>query len=92
NKYGGLSGPAIFPIALRSINEIRKSCTIPIIGGGGVSTGEDAAAMLMAGATAVSVGTAIYKRPDAFKQINSELSAYMKKLNFKKLSEIKLIE
>ncbi|PIT84598.1 dihydroorotate dehydrogenase [Candidatus Micrarchaeota archaeon CG10_big_fil_rev_8_21_14_0_10_45_29] len=90
NKYGGLSGPAIFPAALRCVNEIRNSCSLPIIGGGGVTSGEDAAAMLMAGATAVSVGTAIWKNPLAFKKINSELSSYMKKMNFEKISDIKM--
>lgn len=92
NKYGGLSGPAIFPIALRCINEIRNSCSLPIIGGGGVSSGEDAAAMLMAGATAVSVGTAVWASPNAFKKINSELQDYMQKMEFEKISDIKFAD
>jgi len=90
NKYGGLSGPAIFPAALRCVNEIRNSCTLPIIGGGGVGSGEDAAAMLMAGANAVSVGTALWKNPNAFRDINLGLENYMKKMNFEKISDIKM--
>lgn len=90
NKYGGLSGPAILPVALRSINEIRNKCTLPIIGGGGVSSGEDAAAMLMAGANAVSVGTVVYRRKDAFAQINLELKEYMQRMGFEKISDIKM--
>lgn len=92
NKYGGLSGPALFPIALRAVNEIRNSCTLPIIGGGGVNTGENAAAMLMAGANAVSIGSAIYYRKNTFNEINSELNVFMKKEGYSKLSEIKMIE
>ncbi len=91
NKYGGLSGPAIFPIALRAINEIRNSCSLPIIGGGGVSSGEDAIAMLMAGASAVSVGTIVYKHENAFEKIKSEMLDYMSKMNFEKLSDVKML-
>ncbi|MCX8163166.1 MAG: dihydroorotate dehydrogenase [Candidatus Micrarchaeota archaeon] len=89
NKYGGLSGQAIFPIALRAVNQIREYCTIPIIGGGGVYSGEDAAAMLMAGANAVSVGSALYRYKFAFRKIKRELIEYMRKMNFEKISDIK---
>ncbi|MFA5108678.1 MAG: dihydroorotate dehydrogenase [Candidatus Micrarchaeia archaeon] len=90
NKYGGLSGPAIFPVALRSVNEIRNSCSLPIIGGGGVTSGEDAAAMLMAGANAVSVGTALYYHKNAFAKISDELQSYMNEQGFSKISQIKM--
>jgi len=89
NKYGGLSGPAILPIALRAVNQIRQYCKIPIIGGGGVSSGEDAAAMIMAGANAVSVGSVLYKRKNAFKKLKNELIAYMSDMGFEKISDIK---
>ena len=92
NKYGGLSGSAIFPVALRSINEIRNSCTLPIIGGGGVSSGEDAAAMLMAGATAVSVGSAVCTIPNAFEKINLELRKYMDEMGFENISQIRMVD
>lgn len=92
NRYGGLSGPCIFPVALRSIDEIRNSCQLPIIGGGGVCSGEMAAKMLMAGATAVSIGTAIYSDQDAFSNIKKELIDVMKKNDFEKLSDIRFSE
>ncbi|MEM3362210.1 MAG: dihydroorotate dehydrogenase [Candidatus Anstonellaceae archaeon] len=89
NKYGGLSGEAIFPIALRAIHQIRQNCSLPIIGGGGVYSGEDAAAMIMAGANGVSIGSALYKYKYAFRKIKKELIEYMKKMNFEKISDIK---
>ena len=89
NRYGGLSGPAIFPIALRAVNEISNTCNLPIIGGGGVTTGEDAAKMLMAGASLVSVGSALYWHNDAFSKIKNELINFMKKENYQKINQIK---
>lgn len=91
NQYGGLSGPALLPIALRCVHSVRKACpSIPIIGGGGVTSGEDAARMLMAGATAVSVGSAVWYRGNAFGEIKQELAAFMKEESCHKLSDIKL--
>ena len=78
NRTGGISGPALKPIALRCVAEIAQHVDVPIIGTGGVLTGRDAVAMLMAGATAVGVGSALwYRGPDAFKLICEELKAYM---------------
>jgi dihydroorotate dehydrogenase (NAD+) catalytic subunit len=92
NQYGGLSGPALLPIALRCVHEIRKACpTIPIIGGGGVISGEDAARMLMAGANAVSIGSAVWYRKNAFAEIKSELEKFMQEEGFSKLNEIKML-
>ncbi len=62
NKYGGLSGPAIKPIAVRAVYNIYKVVKIPIIGLGGIITGEDVIEFIMAGATAMGIGTAIYYR------------------------------
>lgn len=62
NKFGGLSGPAIRPVAVRAVYNLFKAVKIPIIGTGGVNTGEDAIEFIMAGATAVGVGSAIYYR------------------------------
>ncbi len=92
NQYGGLSGPALKPIALRCVYEIRQNCSLPIIGGGGITTGTDAAEMLMAGATAVSVGSAVYYRKNAFGEIKAELEQFMKAEHYSKISEIKLLE
>jgi len=78
NKEGGVSGPALKPIALRCVYEIAKVVSVPIIGIGGVSNGQDAAEMLMVGASAVGVGSAIYYRGvSAFRQIGQELIAFM---------------
>ncbi len=78
NRSGGLSGPALKPIALRCVYEIARSVTLPIIGTGGVSTGMDAAEMLMAGASLVGIGSAVWQDgPAAFARIGSELLAFM---------------
>lgn len=93
NQYGGLSGPALLPIALRCVHSIRKACpSVPIIGGGGVTSGEDAARMLMAGANAVSVGSAVWYRRQAFGEIKQELVQFMKEEGYHGLSGITLEE
>ncbi len=90
NKQGGVSGPALFPIALKCVYDIYQAVKIPIIGTGGVTTGEDALAMIMAGATLVGVGSAVYYRgPEVFRQITTEMKELMKKDNIKSLAEIK---
>lgn len=78
NQSGGLSGPALKPIALRCVYEISQAVTLPIIGTGGVSTGQDAVEMLRAGATVVGVGSAVwYRGVSAMQQIGQELLAFM---------------
>jgi dihydroorotate dehydrogenase (NAD+) catalytic subunit len=79
NRSGGLSGPAIKPIALKCVYDARRACPdTPIIGTGGVTTGVDAIEMLMAGASAVGVGSAVYYRgPDAITAIKHELAAWL---------------
>lgn len=90
NKQGGVSGPALFPIALKCVYDIYQAIKIPVIGTGGITTGEDALAMIMAGATLVGVGSAVYYRgPEVFRQITSEMEEFMKKENIKSLAEIK---
>lgn len=88
NVTGGLSGPAVFPIALRMVWEVYKAVGIPIIGMGGVSTAEDVIEMMLAGATAVSVGAANIKDPFASKKIIESLPPAMDRLGIKKLTEI----
>lgn len=90
NRYGGLSGPAIHPVALRAVHAIRQATGLPLIGGGGVMDGEGAARMLMAGATAVSVGSAVWYRKNAFGEIKAELEALMLDEGYKRVSDIKL--
>lgn len=75
--FGGLSGPAIKPIALRMVYEASKAVKIPVVGLGGIRTGEDAAEFLVAGATAVQVGTANFWDPESPCRIARELDAYL---------------
>ena len=89
NKIGGYSGKAIKPIGVRCVYEIAENVDIPIIGVGGVTTGEDALEYIMAGASAVQIGTGIYYRDvDVFKKVCKEMENWMKKHSVKKLSEL----
>ena len=72
---GGLSGPAVLPVAVRMVWEVANAVKLPIIGMGGVSTGEDAAQLLLAGASAVAVGTALFADPFAPLKVRDELAA-----------------
>jgi dihydroorotate dehydrogenase (NAD+) catalytic subunit len=76
NATGGLSGPAIKPLALRMVWQVARAVSLPVIGIGGISTGEDAAQFLVAGARAVQVGTASYVQPFAAIRIQEELERY----------------
>tara|TARA_Y100000310_G_scaffold343208_2_gene449800 strand:+ start:1370 stop:2272 length:903 start_codon:yes stop_codon:yes gene_type:complete len=89
-KTGGISGPALKPIAVRCIYEIYETVKIPIIGTGGITYGKDAIEMIMAGATAIGIGTGIYHRGiNVFKKITKEMEAWMKKNKVKNLNEIR---
>ena len=79
NVTGGLSGPAVFPVALRMVYQTAKAVNIPVIGMGGVSSAEDVLEMMMAGATAVEVGAANLVDPYASRNIVRDLPAAMKK-------------
>ncbi len=79
NRTGGLSGPCIKPIALRMVNDVFRAVKIPILGQGGIMTGEDAIEFMLAGATAVSVGTASLVTPDAAAKIVEEIKEYMRR-------------
>ncbi len=90
NKQGGVSGPALLPIALKCVYDIYAAVKIPIIGTGGVTTGRDAIAMIMAGATLVGVGSAAYYRQkDCFAKISAEIEEFMRNENIKNLEEIR---
>ena len=78
NREGGVSGPAIKPIAVRAVYQIYQAVSIPIVGIGGVTTGEDAAEMMMAGATLVGVGSAAYwYGPEALGSIRDQLAQFL---------------
>jgi dihydroorotate dehydrogenase (NAD+) catalytic subunit len=86
--YGGLSGPAIKPIALRMVYQAAKAVRIPVIGMGGIASGEDAAEFLVAGATAVQVGTATFWDPAAPVKIARQLGKLLPKLGVKSAREL----
>ena len=89
NKIGGYSGKAIKPIGIRCVYEISKNIKIPIIGVGGVTTGEDAIEYFMAGACAIQIGSAIYyKGLEIFKEICKEIQQFMNLHNYKKLTDL----
>ncbi|HWQ64965.1 MAG TPA: dihydroorotate dehydrogenase [Methanospirillum sp.] len=73
NRFGGLSGKAIFPIAIRCVYELYESCKIPVIGCGGISSADDVVEMMMAGASAVEIGSALRGNPGLFREISSVL-------------------
>ncbi len=88
NTYGGFSGPAIKPVALKMVHEVYKAVNIPIIGMGGIMNAKDVIEMMYAGATAVQVGTANLIDPYASKEIIEDLPILMKELGIKNLKDI----
>lgn len=88
NKTGGMSGPAVKPVAVRMVYQVAQSVNIPIIGMGGIATAEDALEFILAGATAVSVGTANFFNPYATVEIAEGIEAYMKRHNIEKLTDL----
>ena len=88
NKTGGLSGPAIKPVALRMVYETAQAVKLPIIGMGGIATAADALEFILAGATAVSVGTANFFNPTATVDVVNGIEEYMRKQNVSVLTEL----
>ncbi|MDY3282282.1 dihydroorotate dehydrogenase [Dysosmobacter sp.] len=88
NRTGGLSGPAVFPVAVRMVWDVYEAVDIPIIGCGGVSSAEDAAELMLAGAAAVEVGAANRKDPYACKRIVENLPAVCQRLGVTHISEL----
>ena len=88
NRTGGVSGPAVFPVALRMVWDVYEAVNIPIIGCGGVSSAEDAVEMMLAGAAAVEVGAANLKDPYACKTIVENLPAVCERLGVTDISEL----
>jgi len=88
NVTAGLSGPAIKPIALRMVYEVSKAVEIPVIGLGGIASGKDAIEFMMAGASAIQIGTINFVNPMAGKEIVDEMEAFLKEQGIKDISEI----
>lgn len=88
NTMGGFSGPAVFPVAVRMVYQVARACSVPVIGCGGVASASDVIEMMMAGATAVEVGSANLVNPYACKEIIEALPAEMERLGIEKLSDI----
>ena len=88
NKTGGLSGPAIKPVAVRMVYQVANAVKLPIIGMGGIMCADDAIEFMMAGATAVSVGTANFHNPSATQEIVEGMEAYMKKYQVEDINSL----
>lgn len=85
---GGLSGPAVFPVAVRMVWEVANAVKVPVLGMGGVSTGADAAEMMLAGATAVSVGAAVFRDPYAPIRVRDGLAEIAQRQGLSRVSEL----
>lgn len=88
NKTGGLSGPAVKPVAVRMVYQAAQAVSLPIIGMGGIMNGEDAMEFILAGATAVSVGTANFANPFAAKETAEGIRAYMERYQVEDIREL----
>ncbi len=88
NKTGGMSGPAVKPVAVRMVYQVANAVNIPIIGMGGIATAEDALEFILAGATAVSVGTANFFNPTATLDVVSGIEDYMERHNVEDINEL----
>ncbi|MGQ9553898.1 MAG: dihydroorotate dehydrogenase [Anaerolineae bacterium] len=90
NRVGGLSGPAVRPLAIRCVYDICRTVSVPVIGLGGITDGRDAAEMITVGASAVGIGTAVYRRGiGVFRLITDELRQIMAKLGLSNLSQLR---
>ena len=88
NKTGGMSGPAVKPVAVRMVYQVARAVSLPIIGMGGICNAEDALEFLLAGATAVSVGTASFANPFAAKETAEGILDYMKKYQIADVNDL----
>ncbi|MFW9887098.1 MAG: dihydroorotate dehydrogenase [Candidatus Thorarchaeota archaeon] len=88
NRVGGLSGPPIFPIAVRCVFDLHNALSIPIIGVGGVTSWQDAVEMHLAGASAIQIGTAMIDGIDVFRHIKEGIQEYLRDEGFSEVSEI----
>ena len=88
NKTGGMSGPAVKPVAVRMVYQVANATKLPVIGMGGIMNGDDAMEFILAGATAVSVGTANFMDPMATMKVLSGIESYMKQHNIEDINDL----
>lgn len=88
NRFGGLSGPAIKPVAVRMVYQISKAVEIPVIGIGGITNWQDAVEFFLAGASAVQIGTANFSNPKTTEEVVEGLKGYLKKMGYKSIEEL----
>ena len=88
NRTGGMSGPAVKPVAVRMVYQVAQAVSLPIIGMGGICNAEDAMEFILAGATAVSVGTANFRNPCAAREVAEGIEAYMKKYQVEDIRDL----
>ncbi len=88
NKTGGMSGPAVHPIAVRMVYQVAQAVKVPLIGMGGIETAEDAIEMILAGASAVSVGTANFYHPTATMDIAKGIEKYMERMHVAEITDL----
>ena len=85
---GGMSGPAVLPVAVRMVYQVRRAVDVPIIGMGGIRSGRDVVEMMLAGADAVAIGTAMFADPMAPVKALEELKTYMETHGIEKVTEL----
>ena len=88
NVVGGMSGPCVKPVAVRMVYQVHNAVKLPLIGMGGITTGEDAVEFLLAGSTAVSVGTANFTDPYACIKIRDGIACYMEQYGICDIAEL----
>ena len=88
NITGGMSGPAVFPVAVRMVWQVKKAVSIPVIGMGGITTWKDAVEMMIAGADAIQIGTALFTDPYSPVKITDGLNKYLDDHNMKSVTEL----
>ncbi len=88
NNTGGLSGPAVKPVAIRMVHEVYEAVKLPIIGMGGVMSGEDVIEFMLAGASLVALGTGLFVKPDLILSVKEDIEKYMNQHNINDINEI----
>lgn len=88
NNTGGLSGPAVKPVAVRMIHEVHEAVKLPLIGMGGVMSGEDVIEFMLAGASLVALGTGLFVKPDLIFPVKQEIKEYMERYNIEDINSI----